>query len=248
MDNIDRPIRIGSWFQGPTGSGQGGWTAHRLVQRVGAPSTVAITAPIPLDTDLDVVAPASDAHDDVWKLIDPTGDQPVVVMTAEPHDVSIPSTPAITIGAAKAARDKFERPGELHPVPYCFSCGLQHDSMNVHAGPLGDGRYATDWRVPDWATDDEGTVDDGVLWAALDCTAAWYIACTRGDRTAVTAQFDLAINAPLHPGGQYALVSWWGDASREWNGRKRFAASAAFAHDGTCVARSRSFWIAIDPT
>ena len=59
-------IRVGTWFQGPTGSGQGGWTAHRLATAIGEPVTVAIRRPIPLDIDMTVIA-----VDDGWHLVDP---------------------------------------------------------------------------------------------------------------------------------------------------------------------------------
>jgi hypothetical protein len=49
-------IRIGEWFQGPTGSGQGGWTSQRFLAAVSSvcaePVTAAIRAAIPLEIDL----------------------------------------------------------------------------------------------------------------------------------------------------------------------------------------------------
>jgi hypothetical protein len=229
------PIRIGAWFQGPTGVGQGGWTAHRFASRLTGPVTTAIRAPIPLETDLDVLA-----VDGRWELVGPAG---TVHMVADAWEPAFAATDAIEIDEAVDARRRF---GELvtdHPVPFCFSCGIQHDSMNVHAGPLGDDRFASDWTVPDWAVGADGSIDSGALWAAIDCCAAWWVGFSRDCRVAYTVQFAVEELHPLEPGATYALVGWAGDANPEWDGRKRHAASAAFDADGRCVARSVSLWV-----
>ena len=119
--------------------------------------------------------------------------------------------------------------------------------MNVQAGRLDDARFATDWTVPEWSVDPDGSVDDGALWAAIDCTAAWF-ACGEGAerRTAFTVQFACEVTSQLRAGETYALVGWAGDWGPDWSGRKRSAASAAFDREGQCVARSRSFWVSVD--
>jgi hypothetical protein len=236
-------IRIGGWFQGPTGSGQGGWTAQRFVSAIGdganGPLTTAIRAAIPLDVDLTLVA-----NHDHWDLVAPDG---TLVMTATTWDAAFADTAPVTIDEARAARLGF---GDLvveHPVPSCFSCGTMPESMGVHAGPLSDGtdRFATDWTVPDWAVGDDGTVDAGALWAAIDCCVAWWVGWSRERRTALTVQYAVDEIRPLVPGATYALVGWSGDHHPEWDGRKRHGASAAFDVDGRCVARSVSFWVGI---
>ncbi len=117
--------------------------------------------------------------------------------------------------------------------------------MGVHAAPIADGRWATDWSPPDWSVDDSGAVDDGVTWAALDCTAAIY-ACADGEqRRAFTVQFAVDQLAPIRPGETYAIVAWQGTGAPGWDGRKRTAASAAFDSAGECVARSVSFWVSV---
>ena len=230
-------IRIGQWFQGPTDSGQGGWTAHRLQTAIGQPVSVAIRRPIPLETDLEVVEVV-----DAWHLIDPADpEQPVLIATAA--SANFASTDAVSLADAQQARTRFPL-HEDHPVPVCFSCGAQPDSMQVHSGDLPDGRWATDWRVPDWAVDDAGEVDEGALWAAIDCAQAWYAGNADGRKHCVTVQLEVALNEPLEPGATYVLVAWEGTYPREWDGRKRGAGAAAFTIDGRCVAHSSSFWIA----
>lgn len=243
------PIRIGSWFQGPTGSGQGGWTAHRFLQRVAErtnePLTSSIAAAIPLDTDLHVIE-SDDLTDDTrqWELVAPDGSTIMIATTWEP---AFSDTSPVTIEAARAARHRFIDTVDEHPVPSCFSCGQLPDSMGVHAGPLGgeDDRFATDWIVPDWAVAADGTVDPGVLWAAIDCCAAWWVGWSRERRVALTVQYAVEQRHPIVPGATYALVGWSGDHDPEWDGRKRHAASAAFDAAGRCIARSASFWVSI---
>lgn len=241
MPGDERTLRIGGWFQGPTGSGQGGWTAHRFTEQIDQPVSTAMRAPVPLDTDLRI-----NRDGDEWSLVDESGADPVTIMVARPWEPEFADTESVGVADARAARARFSQFVREHPVPYCFSCGVQHDSMNVHAGPLGDGRFAADWRAPDWAIDSSGAVDLGALWAALDCAAAWYVSYSKEQRSPVTAQFAVEVTGPIEPDTTYSLVSWSGDRPAEWDGRKRHGASVAFGPDGTCVARSVSFWIALD--
>lgn len=168
----------------------------------------------------------------------------VVVLTAESGaDLAI-DTQAVSIDEAREARRRTPMHAGNHPVPVCFSCGLDPSSMHVHAGPLVDGRFATDWTVPDWAVNRQGRVDPGTLWAALDCTAAVYVGFSPIERPAVTAQYEVRVLRQPEPGESLSIVGF--DSAGEWDGRKRHAASMAFDDSGAPVALSTSFWISID--
>lgn len=238
-------VIIDGRFQGPTGIGQGGWTSHRFASAVGVPLDVSIRAPIPLDTELDVVRDDGDQ----WRLTtrSESGEPGQTIMLGSPRTSIDIATPPVAIDAAAAARRGFAHLDGDHSVPNCFSCGTQPDSMRVHSAPLGDGtdRYATDWTIPLWADTPDG-VDEGVVWAALDCAAAWYVAGSRGQRVAYTVQYAVEVLGRFVAGETYALVAWPGDGDAEWDGRKRHAASAAFDSDGTCLAKSTSFWVSVD--
>jgi len=236
-------LRIGRSFQGPTGSGQGGWTAFRFAECIPDRVEVSLHSPVPLERDLVV---ASDPTGDLWSLSPGRDAGAGPVMTASPLDRIDARTEPVTIDEARRARARFTHLGSRHPVPFCFSCGLQHDSMRVHAAELDDDRYATDWTVPGWAVGADGAPDGGVVWAALDCASAWYVCQSRGERVAFTVRFAAEIVAPIQAGATYALVSWSGNASDDWDGRKRHAAAAAFDADGACVARSVSLWVSVD--
>ena len=236
-------VRIPNWHQGPTGSGQGGWTAWKLVEIIGQPATIAIKASIPLETDMNIVALTGGQK---WQLVDNSGPISQVILEAERWDPDFADITPVSVADATEARSRFPLPGDLHPVPFCFSCGQQPDSMNVHPGRLDDGRFATDWRVPDWAVHPDGAVDPGPLWSALDCTAAFYVNCEPFRRQSFTVQYAVEIAEDLDPSETYALVASAGDNAPDWDGRKRGAASAAFGASGNCVARARSFWVAVE--
>ncbi len=68
-------IRVPAWCQGPTGSGQGGWTSARLAALTPQPLSIAIRAPIPLETDLAVIA-----DDEGYRALDTTGAEPVTIL------------------------------------------------------------------------------------------------------------------------------------------------------------------------
>jgi len=230
-------IRIAHRFQGPSRTGQGGWSSARFEEAVGQPLTVSIRKGIPLETDLPVIEVEGG-----WEVRD--GDD--TILSAVPRTDPFVDTTPVSIEAAIAAKGRFPAAHEIvHPVPDCFSCGPIEASMGVHAGPLDDGtgRYAVDWTPPAWAEND-GVVDPGVLWAALDCTTAWYICYSDGQRPAFTVAYGVEILAPIRFGETYAIVGWNGDYPAVWDGRKRGGASAAFDADGVCVARTRSFWVA----
>ena len=231
-------IRVPAAREGPVGSGNGGWAAACLAALSADPLSIGIRAPIPLDVELDVVV-VSGGLDVV--------DGSEIILEGRQWEPDYADTAPVSIEAAIEARNRFAWSGDTHPAPQCFSCGTQPTSMNVQAGQLDDGRFATDWTVPQWSIRSDGSVDDGALWAAIDCTAAWF-ACGEGDhrRTAFTVQFACEVIEPLVGGETYALVGWAGDWGQDWDGRKRSAASAAFDRNGRCVARSRSFWVALD--
>ena len=228
MPSIVIPAR----FEGPSGSGQGGWTARHLASHLDVLSTYAFRSHIPLETALTVDRDRS-------ALIGPAGE---LVIDAAPWTPDVPETPPVSIDEAADARARFTRFLDPNPVPDCFSCGSRPDSMGVHASPLGDGRFATDWTVPDWAEDPLSA--SAALWAALDCTAAFYVCFSHDHRPAFTVQYAVVEYRPVSAGETLAIVGWNGDYASSWDGRKRGATSAAFDASGARVAAARSFWVA----
>lgn len=233
-------IRVPTDRQGQTGKGQGGFACHRFADAIGVDVTIALRSPIPLETDLHILE-----HDDRWTLVDPA-DPGTVILEAATWEPSYPQTDPVSIAEAATARDAFPLTPATHPAPHCFSCGLDHPSLGVHAGPLGDGRLATPFRLPSWSTID-GAVDPGLVWMAMDCSSGWYVAHTGPERrpSAVTVQFAVEIHEPIQAETDYALVAWHGDHDPAWDGRKRGAAAALFDEAGALMASCRSFWVSL---
>jgi len=198
--------------------------------------------PLPLETDL-VVAPAGVGK---WSLLNPS-DGDAVILEASTWEADFAATSAITIEQAEAARAEFGIADEDHPAPHCCSCGVGPESLRVQAGPLGDGRWATPFRV---GADRliGGRVDESLIWMAVDCACGWYTgqSTTSSGGTAgsgVTVQLAVDVLAPIQPDTDYAIVAWCGDYPADWDGRKRGAAAAVFDADGALVVQSRSFWV-----
>ena len=219
--------------------GQGGYGCFRFQEAIGEPVTVALRSPLPLDTDLVVDQP----DEGRWTLVDPAAPE-TVILEATRWEANYATTTPVSIDEAASAREAFPLTADNHPAPHCYSCGIGPDSLRVHAGPLGDGRWATPFRVPADRTID-GALDMSLAWMAVDCACGWFTAHS-GDQNGgrgVTVQFAVDIVGTIEADTDYSLVAWHGDYAPDWEGRKRGAAAAMFDADGAVVAQSRSFWV-----
>lgn len=226
---------------GPPGSGHGGWTAWQMARQIGQPISVRLRAPIPLGEPMRVAS-----QDGGWGLFCASDVDGSAVMSAVPWAPDVPLTPPVSVEAAAQARARFPVSDEVHPVQTCFICGLGDRSQGIHAGPLGDGRFASDWQVPDGVIASPAQIE-GLAWSVLDCAAHWYVSCagTGPFRQAFTVQYAVDIHRAPAPGEQCAVVAWNGDYAPDWDGRKRGAASALFDTCGELIAAARSFWVAV---
>ncbi len=234
-------FRLQTWEEGPVGKGQGGLASHRFCQAAGQDLSVRLHAAIPLDTEI-VVTKTDDgtyaAH----------ADDLLVLSGAPTHFEPNPTDP-VSLDAARKAKAQTPLRPETHSALNCVSCGLNDDSMKVHPGPLPDGRYASDLTPPDWAIGEDGAVDPGIFWMALDCTAGVFVDNTpvddEGTRAVVTAQYHAQVfRSRLEP-GDYTIVAYEPASADGWDGRKRRASSAAFNAAGDLVAQANSLWIAV---
>ncbi len=236
--DVSITFRIPTARQGQTGMGQGGYGCYQLQQAIGEPVSIALRSPLPLETDLAVID-----HGDRWTLVDPQRPD-TIILEATRWDSHFAATEPVSVASADAARAAFPLTDDEHPAPHCCSCGTGPESLRVHAGPLGDGRWATPFRIPETHTVD-GRIDESLVWMAVDCACGWFTSHS-GDQNGgrgVTVQFAVDIVAPIEAETDYALVAWPGDYAPDWDGRKRGAAAMLFDRDGAVVARSRSFWV-----
>lgn len=226
-------------FRGPARSGNGGYSAGALAERVdGSPGVVEVTLrrPPPLNVamsvtpgivtkltyDEDTIAEAR-AVDGQLRIVDP-------VSAAEASDASS--------GFAGFAS---------HPFPTCFVCGTQRedgDGLRIFAGPVGAGRVAAVWTPhPSLTANDDELPRVGVAttWAALDCTGGW--SSDFEGRPAVLGRMTAQLDTLPSVGETHVVM---GELLGQ-EGRKTFTATTLYDSDGRVVARAAHVWIEIDP-
>lgn len=226
-------VVVAERFQGIEGRGQGGYLAGLLAGRRYEPYTVDFRLPIPLDTPL-TVTPIDDA-------LEAAADHEVIAR-GRPGSVARRTPPPVSAKVAEEARAV----GEANPltdIEACFSCGTRPGTLRVHAGPVGDGRFATPFQPPAWSADETGLVAPSFVWAPLDCASGWVMAWDQPGVLAVTGFLTVEMLAPVHPGEPLVIVA---EGDDRWRSRKRWAWAALYDEAGGLRARAESLWIALD--
>ncbi|WP_223124147.1 hypothetical protein [Nocardioides marmotae] len=222
-------------FNGPPGSGNGGWCAGALAQHVapgaaGGGVEVRLCKPPPLDVPMPV------GEQDGWTVATLDG---AVVLQARPGPAPEPLAPVPldVATAAAAAYDGFR----AHPFAHCFSCGPERaagDGLRVFPGPVAGepGVVAAPWTPgPDHATPE-------ATWAAIDCAGAW--AAGIGERPMVLGSMTAEVHALPEAGAEHVVVG----AVRSRDGRRHHTATTLRAADGRLLAASEQVWFEIDPS
>ena len=224
-------LSIPQRFHGPTRSGNGGWAAGALAERLGNPSaavTVALRLPPPLETPLAV----EEGETGVAATLDGR-------TVAEARIAAAELEPVAAVTGAEAADARTRYPGfAKHPFPTCFACGpdrAEGDGLHIFPGRVaGDAsRVATDWTPYD--------VTVPITWAALDCSGGW--ASGVDERPMVLGTMTARIDALPTPDQPHVVVG----TLRGEEGRKSYTASSLYTSDGTLLATAEHVWIAIDP-
>jgi hypothetical protein len=225
-------IVISQRFNGPPGSGHGGYTCGTVARLVGSSTVeVRLRLPPPLDQPL---------RWDGARLLD--GDDVIAEgrpVNGEP-DVEVPEP--VPLEAARLASLGY--PGfDDHPFPTCFGCGPQRaegDGLRLFAGPV-DGRdvAAAPWVPhPSLLVDDE--IPSEVVWAALDCPGAWS-ALGQIEGTFVLGTLVGSVRSPVAVGKPHVVMGW----RIGLDGRKLFCGSALHTATGDLVGLSHQTWIRI---
>jgi hypothetical protein len=221
-------IVIGARFNGPPGSGNGGYSAGLAAAAIGAESTgatVTLRRPPPLEVPLRVRhadGGATILHDD-QTVAEVTG----AVLDEEP----VPAVPYDRAVAVSVGYPGFAD----HPFPTCYVCGPERergDGLRIFPGPLPDGRAAAPWQVPE-------DVTAVTLWAALDCPGGW--ANDLGERPMVLGRMTASVDAVPEVGDRCVVVARRLGAE----GRKSFVASTAYDTDGRVLGHAESTWLTV---
>lgn len=218
-------VSIPRRFNGPLDSGNGGYCSGVLASFVDGPAQVSLRSPVPLETQLDVVADEQSVRMvDGETLIAEA--QPVAALNLE-----VPT--AVAPEDARAAMRGY-RGLDTGPFCRCFVCGrARDDALGVSAGQV-EGRdvVASTWTPPASAADGDGNVRPEVIWAVLDCPT--YFAAHIGDELSLSFLVRLAarLDAPVVAEREHVVVGW----PIESEGRKRRAGSAVMTAEGQTVA------------
>jgi hypothetical protein len=223
-DSLVIPAR----FNGPPGSGHGGYTCGSVAALVEGDAEVELRAPPPLDTPLDVVH--SDGTVEVMN-----GD--VLVARGRPVEIEVDVEQPVDIDTARAASD-LESWSANHPFPTCFACGpLRQDGLREFPGRV-NGREVF---ACTWTPEDSSPL---FVWTALDCPTSAPVANAGWDPPVVLARLAVHQVRPPEAGRTHAVVSW----KLGVDGRKRHGAAALFDEDGGLCAYSKALWIELRPT
>ncbi|MET7418739.1 hypothetical protein [Dactylosporangium sp. NPDC005555] len=213
-------------FNGPPGSGNGGYTAGLVAAHVRASAVeVTLRRPPPLDTELTVSTSADSVQ---------VHDGEALVASARAGQGGRPDpVEAVPFGAAVEASERY--PGfTAHPFPTCYVCGPDRtDGLALFPGPVQDGRTATPWRVP-------LDVSPVMVWAALDCPGGWSV-LTQG-RPYVLGRITTVVDAVPAPGAECVVVGRHVGSE----GRKATVLSTLYGPDGAVLALAAATWIAVD--
>jgi hypothetical protein len=213
-------MQIPSRYNGPPGTGNGGWSAgaFAIASGVAGVPEVTLRRPPPLDTDLTSDGPAIHAPDGT-----------LVASVARVDDIG-EAVPPVSFDQATVVSKAY--PGFTdHPFPTCYVCGPdRRDGLRLFPGMLPDGRTAAPWTVP-------GDVRTETMWAALDCPGGW--AALHTGRTFVLGRIAARVDALPAPDAACVVV---GRAER-MDGRKAYTRSTVYGPDGSPLATATATWI-----
>lgn len=213
-------------FNGPVGSGNGGYCSGVVASYVDGPAEVSLRSPVPLGRSLEVER----GEDGLVRL----QDGETLVAEGRPAaavDLEVPAP--VSVAEAQAAMGRY-RGLEDGPFCTCFVCGrARADAYRVFAGRVqGREAVATTWTPESSTADAAGNVRPELVWAVLDCPT--YFATYLHDDLGLSflARFAVRINAPVVAGREHVIVAW----PISVDGRKRRAGAALMTADGATLA------------
>lgn len=220
-------------FNGPPGSGNGGYVCGLMANLIEGPSEAVLRTPPPLEKPLTLTR---DAEGEV-ALYD--GD--ALIGEARPVTFDLAAPPAPTLAEARAAASRYAGLHD-HRYPTCFVCGTgrpAHDGLDLFTGSVeGRDLVACTWTPAADLADEHGVVRPQFIHAALDCPSYW--ALPHAGKPALLARLTASIDGPLPRAGEDLIVAAWPLGS---DGRKHRGAAALYTASGAVIARSEALWI-----
>lgn len=238
-------MTIARRFRGPPNSGNGGYVCGMLARHIPGAAEVALRAPPPLETELNVV----EVEADRWEL--------------RQGAATIAIGRSTTLDVNRLERAKYEEAVEAekrtpikphqHLLPMCFVCGPERtpsDGLRLFAGPLAR-QDAVVFAVP-WIPDPSLAAADGLVapefvWSALDCPTGYVCQFDRETRSFTAMPILLGtlsarIEGRPRPGERCVVTSWQTGSQ----GRRLIAEAAIFGEEENLLAVGRAIWITVD--
>jgi hypothetical protein len=236
-------VRIPAHLNGPPRSGHGGYTSGIVAQPLTGAVAVDLRRPIPLDRPLQRRV----LEGGRVELRD--GDALIAEARQTELALEVPPAPGWDESVQAAGRYAGLR---FHPFDTCFGCGprrAEGDALRIFPGPrASDETLAAPWVPHPSLAAHGGRVPPEMIWAALDCPAGWASdPVTR--RTfpegahAVTGQLAVRIDADVHAGRRYTILSWPVRAE----GRKVHTGAVLYDEHGVVVAVATALMVVILP-
>lgn len=252
-------ITIPTWANGPDDSGNGGWSAGLFAAQLGEAAVaegieVSLRVPPPLGRPLRVAR--TERGLDLFD--DNASDEPVLVATAEPADVSLDAPNSLLdIDSETAATASSGFPfRERHPFPRCICCGIarapEERALNLHCGPFpgivsdeGSQVFVDRWwTTPDFADEaDPDVASVAATWSALDCPSAAPIADPDAPNPIVLARISVRVARRPAIDEPHVLAAWHVRS----DGRKHFTRSVMQDEAGRTLAAADALWIEVRP-
>ena len=230
---MSESLSIPSRFNGPLGSGNGGYCSGVVASLLEGAAEVTLRRPVPLGTPLDVVRES----DGSVRVFD---NEALVIEARSAPKLEVEVPPPVSPHEARPAAGRYKgRPDDL--FSRCFVCGrAREDAFGVFAGAV-EGRelVASPWTPPSWTADSSGHVLPEFVWAVLDCPTYFAAYMSEEPRMSVLARLTARIDAPVVAGGEHIVIAW----PIETDGRKRHAGSAVLSPEGEALAVARALQI-----
>lgn len=228
-------VAIPARFNGPPTSANGGYACGVLARGL-ASAVVTLRAPPPLERPLALVP-----QEKGRRLLD--GEQLIAQVEEGELELEVPAP--VSFAEAEAASRRY--PGfESHGFPTCFVCGPQRalgDGLRIFSGQVGDREVnAAPWQPDASLAGADGSVAEQFVWAALDCPGAFALYLGRVPGKMLLGRMQAQVLAPVRVGERYVVMGW--PLGRD--GRKQFAGTAVFTHDGELVAKARAVWFEVE--